>query len=179
MLSKPAVVLGVAAFLAGVLTGAFLIGNGVAAEGNKAPSGKALMNVGPTLAKVYTFEPFNPAMPDHLWMDAGDGRAVFFHFNKPVSDPKAMVIFVGEGIKGRFCAEDQPDGGKTGFVHFHRAQTPAGETGMAAHGHGGNKAEEGYWLKHIAVGDFEMMGMKFHPGTAMGFMPTQAPKCGM
>lgn len=174
---KRVIVQGGAALLVAVLIGAFGIAAGVAGEAKKAPSAKALQNIGPTIGKAYTFEPFNPAMPDHLWMDAGNGDAVFFHFSKPVNDPKATVIFVGEGIKGRFCAEDQPEGGKTGFVHFHRARTPEGETGMAAHGHGGNKAEEGFWLKHIAVAEFDMMGMHFKPGTAMNFMPTPAPKC--
>ena len=166
-----------------VIISALLIGcgwfsTGAAGEGKKGPAPEALKNLGPALAKAYTFEPFHPAMPDHLWLDEGNGRATFLHFNKPVSDPSAMVIFVGEGIKGRFCAEDQPDVGKTGFVHFHRSQTPEGETGMAAHGHGGKQAEEGYWLKHVAVGEFDMMGMHFKPGTAMNFMPTPAPKCG-
>ena len=151
---------------------------GFSGEGKKGPAPEALKNVGPTLAKAYKSEPFNPAMPDHIWMDAGNGHAVFLHFNKPVTDSTANVIFVGEGIKGRFCVEDQPDAGKTGFVHFHRSNTPKGETGPAAHGHGGKSGEEGYWLKHIAVSEFEMMGMRFTPGTAMNFMPTPAPRCG-
>jgi hypothetical protein len=175
MLRKCAVITAVSALFIGIVW----MSGARAEEMKKGPSAEALKQVGPTLATAYTFVPFHPAMPDHLWMDAGNGHAVFLHFNKPVDDPQATVIFVGEGIKGKFCAEDQPDGGKTGFVHFHRGHTPEGETGMAAHGHGGNKGEEGYWLKHVAVGDFEMMGMKFHPGTAMGFMPTEAPKCGM
>ncbi len=78
----------------------------------------------------------------------------------------------------KFNADGTPDGGNTGFVHFHRSHTPAGEKGMAAHGHGGKSAEEGYWLKHIAVGEFDMMDIHFTPGTAMNFMPTPAPKCG-
>jgi hypothetical protein len=169
--------------LVAVTASALLIGyawlnGGMAGEGKKAPNPEAMKTVGPTLAKTYTYEPFHPAMPDHLWLDEGNGRATFLHFSKPVGDPSATVIFVGEGIKGRFCAEDQPDGGKTGFVHFHRSQTPEGETGMAAHGHGGKQAEEGYWLKHIAVGEFDMMDMHFKPGTAMNFMPTPASKCG-
>ncbi len=168
----------VIASVAGFFIGCAWQTSGTAGEGKNAPAAEALKNVGPTLARAYTFEPFHPGMPDHLWMDAGNGRGVFLHFNKPVTDPTAMVIFVGEGVKGRFCAEDQPDGGKTGFVHFHRSRTPAGETGMAAHGHGGKPAEEGYWLKHIAVAEFDMMGMHFTPGTAMNFMPTPAPKCG-
>ncbi len=174
MYSKPFIII----TLSGLLIGCAWLSSGIAGEGKKAPAAAALKNLGPTLAKAYTFEPFHPAMPDHLWMDAGNGRGVFLHFNKPVTDPTATVIFVGEGVKGRFCAEDQPNGGETGFVHFHRSHTPEGEKGMAAHGHGGKTAEEGYWLKHIAVAEFDMMDMHFRPGTAMNFMPTPAPKCG-
>lgn len=153
------------------------LGSGWADSNTNAPSPEALKNIGPALGKVYTSSPFHPAMTNHLWMDVGEGRVVFLHFNKPASDPQAGLIFVGEGIKGRFCAEDQPDGGKTGFVHFHRAHTPEGETGAHAKGHGGNKGEEGYGLKHIAVGEFDMMGKHFTPGTAMNFMATPAPRC--
>lgn len=165
------------AIVFGLLIGPSWLYGGMAGERKTVPVGEALKNVGPTLAKTFTLEPVHPAMPDHLWMDAGNGRVVFLHFNTPVADPNATVIFVGEGIKGRFCAEGQPDGGKSGFVHFHRLHTPEGEKGEGAHGHGGNKAEEGYWLKHIAVGEFEMMGTHFTPGTAMNFTPTPAPKC--
>jgi len=103
--------------LCGLFIGCAWLSGGIAAEGKKVPSAEAIKNLGPTLAKAYTFEPFHPAMPDHLWMDAGNGRGVFFHFNKPVTDPKATLIFVGEGIKRRFFAENQIEGGKTGFVH--------------------------------------------------------------
>ncbi len=168
----------VAVMAMGLTVGCVWFTSGLAGQGKIVPSTDVLTTVGPTLAKVYTFEPFHPGMPDHLWMDAGNGRTVFLHFNKPVSDHNARLIFIGEGIKGRFCAEDQPDRGKTGFVHFHRARTPEGEKGEHSHGHGGNKAEDGYWLKHIAVAEFDMMGMHFTPGTAMNFMPTTAPKCG-
>ena len=64
-------------------------------------------------------------------MDEGNERVQFMMFDKPVSDPTAVLLFVGQGIKGRFCAESQPDGGKTGFNHFHRINTPAtGDTSM-------------------------------------------------
>jgi len=164
--------------LSGLLIGCAWLTIGTAGAPQKSPAPEALKNVGPSLAKAYTFEPFHPAMPDHLWLDAGNGRATFLHFNKPVSDSTAVLIFVGEGIKGRFCAEDQPDAGKTGYVHFHRSHTPEGEKGEAAHGHGGKQAEEGYWLRHVAIGEFDMMGTHFKPGIAINFMPTPAPKCG-
>jgi hypothetical protein len=104
-------------------------------------------------------------------------------FDKPVSDPTAVLLFVGEGIKGRFCAESQPDHGKTGFNHFHRINTPAtGDTSMH-----GAKGEEGYWLKHVAVREFDLEpkgehaahGGKMHykPGTVQDTPQPQTPNC--
>lgn len=160
--------------LAALLGSVFLVGCGSVAQSKKAPVSQAPDSLG-ALATMYAYKPFHPtsAMPDHLWMENGVGRAVFLHFNKPVSDPTARVVFAGEGVYGRFCAEDQPDGGKTGFVHFHRFATPKQEIG-----HGGHAGEEGYWLKHYAVTEFDMMGKHFTPGIVMDFMPTTAPNCG-
>ena len=108
-------------------------------------------SIGPLLIKAYTFVPVQPNPPNHLWLDEGNGRVQFMMFDKPVSDPSAKLIFVGQGVKGTFCVESQPDGGKTGFNHFHRAKTPAtGDTSMH-----GAKGEEGYWLKHVAVTEFD------------------------
>lgn len=148
-----------------------LIGCGSAVQSRKGPDSDTLG----ALATLYAYKPFHPtsAMPDHLWMENGVGRTVFLHFNKPVSDPTARVVFAGEGVYGRFCAEDQPDGGQTGFVHFHRFATPKQEIG-----HGGQPGEEGYWLKHYAVAEFDHMGKHFTPGIVMDFMPTAPPKCG-
>ena len=153
-----------------------------AGEGT-APSAEAVKNIGSVLAKAYTFEPIHPNGPDHLWLDEGNGRVQFMMFDKPVSDPTAVLLFVGQGIKGRFCAESQPDRGKTGFNHFHRINTPAtGDTSMH-----GPKGEEGYWLKHVAVREFEMEptgehaahGGKMHykPGTVQDVPQPPTPKC--
>jgi hypothetical protein len=153
-----------------------------AGEG-KVPAPEALTNIGPVLAKAYTFEPIHPIPPDHLWLDEGNGRVEFMMFDKPVSDPTAVLQFVGEGIKGRFCAESQPDRGKTGFSHFHRSHTPAtGDTSMH-----GPKGEEGYWLKHVAVGDFKMVhkgdhsehggDIHYKPGTVQDLPQPPTPKC--
>ena len=156
--------------------------SGHAGEGT-APSPDALTNIGPVLAKAYTFEPIHPSPPDHLWLDEGKGRVLFMMFDKPVSDPTAVLLFLGEGIKGRFCAESQPDRGKTGYTHFHRINTPAtGDTSMH-----GAKGEEGYWLKHVAVGDFTMAhdgehgphggDMHYKPGTVQNLPQPPTPKC--
>ena len=46
-------------------------------------------------------------------------------------------------------------------------------------GHGGSTpGEEGYWLKHVAVDEFDMPWGRVKPGIDMKFMPTTAPKCG-
>lgn len=163
---------------AGLVTSLLWAGGDVFGQGKKGLAPEAYKNVGAVLAKAFNAEPFSPPMPDHIWMDVGDSRMLFLHFSKPVTDPAANLIFVGEALKGRFCAEEQPEAGKTGFVHFHRSTTPKDATGMAAHGHGGRAGEEGYWLKHIAVSEFDMMGVHFTPGLTTNFMPTPAPRCG-
>lgn len=114
-------------------------------------SPEAAKNIGPVIAQAYTFEPVHPNPPNHLWLDEGNGRVQFMMFDKPVSDPTAKLLFVGQGIKGQFCIESQPEGGKTGFTHFHRTNTPAsGDTSMH-----GAQGEPGYWLKHVAVAEFD------------------------
>jgi hypothetical protein len=166
-ITKTVVIAGV-----GLLAIIFLVVPGRAAMDKHIPK-ETLEKVGPELARVFTFEPFSPTMPDHIWMKADEDKLEFLHFMKPVSEKDNKLIFIGDGIKGRFCAQDQPDHGKTGYVHFHSLSTSSGHK----HGHGGDKGQEGFWLRHIAVADFDMMGMHFKPGTAMNFMPTEAPQC--
>lgn len=148
-------------------------GRGGTAEGAGEVPKETLEAIGPQLAAVFTSEPFQPAMPDHLWMKADPDNVAFLHFAKPLGEKENKLIFIGEGIKGRFCAEDQPAGGKTGFVHFHASSVAKGHE----HGHGGDKGQEGYWLRHVAVDEFDMMKMHFKPGVAHNFMPTPPPKC--
>ena len=153
-----------------------------AGEGTAA-SPEAANNIGAILIKAYTFEPVHPNPPNHLWLDEGNGRVQFMMFDKPVSDPTAVLQWVGQGIKGRFCTDSQPDHGKTGFTHFHRTNTPAtGDTSM--HGATG---EEGYWLKHVAVSEFDDEpkgehaghGGKTHykPGQVEATPQPETPKC--
>jgi hypothetical protein len=141
-----------------------------------APAPETMQQVGPKLAPAFTFEPFAPPMRNHLWMDAGQGRVKFLHFTKPANNPEATLIFIGDAIKGRFCAEDQPGKGKTGYVHFHQAAAPHAHSPKDAHG--GKAGDQGYWLRHIAVGDFEFKGRKMEPGIAMNFPSTPPPTCG-
>ncbi len=153
-----------------------------AGEGTVA-SPEAANNIGAILIKAYTYEPVHPNPPNHLWLDEGNGRVQFMMFDKPVSDPTAVLQWVGQGIKGRFCTDSQPDHGRTGFTHFHRTNTPAtGDTSMH-----GAKGEEGYWLKHVAVAEFDVAphgehaahGGKTHykPGEVEALPQPTTPKC--
>lgn len=76
---------------------------------------ETLEAIGPQLALSFNAEPFAPSMPDHLWMKGDPDKVLFLHFAKPVSERENKLIFIGDGIKGRFCSENQPAGGKTGL----------------------------------------------------------------
>ncbi len=165
------------------MLGSLCLNSSHAREGT-APSPAVAKNIGQALIKAYTFEPVQPSPPNHLWMYEGHGRVQFMMFDKPVSDPTATVQWVGQGVKGRVCAESQPDRGKTGFTHFHRTKTPGtGDTSMH-----GAKGEEGYWLKHVAVAEFDIEqkgehgghgGGKTHykPGEVEDLPQPKTPKC--
>lgn len=146
-----------------VMLGSIWVSSSHAGEGT-VPSPEVAKSIGQALLKAYTFEPVQPNPPNHLWLDEGHGRVQFMMFDKPVSDPTAALQWVGQGVKGRFCAESQPDRGKTGFTHFHRTKTPAtGDTSMH-----GAKGEEGYWLKHVAVAEFDAEHKGEHAGHGGG-----------
>ncbi len=129
--------------------------------------------IGPHMSQFLNYEPFDPPLKNHLWMKTDTDKMIFFHFAKPVSEKENKLLFTGDAVKGRFCAEDQPAGGKTGYVHFHSGAVAEGHK----HGHGGEKGQAGYWLRHIALGDFEMMNIQFRPGVAHNFKATSAPSC--
>jgi hypothetical protein len=143
------------------------------------PSGLAA-DLGEQLgASLSQDSPFETDLPDHLWLVADDESAVFIHLDKPAPEA-TRVIYMGYGVKGRWCAEDQEQiesvAGE-GFTHFHRTA----EVATPDAGHGGSEpGEPGYWLKHVAVGPaFEMPWGTVEPGmTDQKFMPTAAPKCG-
>ena len=145
------------------MLGSMWVSGSDAAQGTS-PSQEVATSIGQALLKAYTFEPVHPNPPNHLWLDEGHGRVQFMMFDKPVSDPTATLQWVGQGVKGRFCAESQPDRGKTGFNHFHRTKTPAtGDISMH-----GAKGEEGYWLKHVAVAEFDAKHKGEHAGHGGG-----------
>lgn len=140
---------------------------------NRAVPKATLEAIGVQMSPFLNYEPFDPPLLNHLWMKTDSDKMIFFHFEKPAGEKENKLLFTGDAIKGRFCAEDQPEGGKSGYVHFHSAQVATGHE----HGHGGKAGQEGYWLRHIALGEFDMMNIHFRPGLAYNFKATPAPIC--
>lgn len=134
--------------------------------------------VGEQLVDAFSADsPFTPDAPDHLWLDNDDGTYLFLHFDRPLAEA-TRLIYMGWAVPGRWCAEDRPG---EEFTHFHRLA----EVGDWNAGHGGSEpGERGYWLKHVAVDEFEMPAMMGMPertvpaGADREFMPTRAPSCG-
>ncbi len=114
--------------------------------------------------------PFDAPLPEHEWLDLGNNEILFLHYDKPVSAPDKKLLYVGLGIRGRFCAGEEPG---PAFVHFHRLNAPNPDAG-----HGGPPGAEGYWLTHVAVNDMTMDGRQVKAGVDFQFMPTRAPQCG-
>jgi plastocyanin len=100
-----------------------------------------------------------------------DDIFLFLQFDNPNPAEATALRYIGIGVKGVFCAEDQPD---RSFTHFHRYDAP--EYGE---GHGGDPGAQGYWLTWAAVDTFEARdGRKIAPGIDYDFSPTPPPSCG-
>lgn len=147
--------------------------------GKLSPRDQAYLDEMKQLRKFFgqvTDQPFNPPLPDHLYRVLTDqsGRpvsALFLHFAKPVGSDQS-ILYIGDAVPGRFC--DTPEVRTLmaqGYVHFHANQAPSIEAG---HGNPAMPAgTEGWWLRHIAVGDKTMMGTQITPGTIdFQFMPS-------
>jgi hypothetical protein len=129
------------------------------------------------LRKVFDDSPFQPAFTNHLYMELDDGSLMFFHFNAPLGQD-SRLLYIGIAVPGRFCKQDQERVESQygpGFPHFHQKVVP-GATDAGA-GHGGQGGEEGYWFRHVAVGEFDMPWGHVTPGIDHNFMPTPAPEC--
>ena len=110
-------------------------------------------------------DPAPPDMPDHLVKMLSDGKILFIHLDGPVDTAK-NILWIGDGIPGKFVKADQP--AEEGYVHFH---------GMNG-GHGPAVAPEtpGFWVRHIAVKEFEAPWGHVTSGIDTNFMPTPPPE---
>lgn len=109
--------------------------------------------------------------PAHLIKWVNDDTFVLLHFDSDDVGQATQMLWMGIGVRGVFCAENQPT---PDFTHFHQWDAPT-----YAEGHGGQPNEEGYWLLHVNVRQFESpFGATGAPGVHEGFGPTAAPECG-
>src|SRR5918995_941155 len=100
-----------------------------------------------------------------------DDVFLFLQFDNADPAQATQLLDIGIGVKGVFCAEDQPD---RSFTHFHRYDAPD-----YASGHGGDPGAEGYWLTWAAVDTFAARdGRRVTPGIDYEFSPTPPPSCG-
>ncbi len=100
-----------------------------------------------------------------------DDVFLFLQFDNADPAQATRLLDIGIGVKGVFCAEDQPD---RSFTHFHRY-----DASDYKEGHGGDPGAEGYWLTWAAVDTFETRdGRRVTPGIDYEFSPTPAPSCG-
>ena len=82
--------------------------------GAPGPAGPAGVQTAPASATQWKWSrdwPFNPLLPDHLWVDLGNGQAIFLHYDRAVSkpgEPGANLLYVGFADPCRFFAEEQP-----------------------------------------------------------------------
>jgi hypothetical protein len=124
------------------------------------------------LAAEFSDEPLiGGQVPPRISKWVTDDIHLFLQFDNPDPAAATALRYIGIGVKGVFCAEDQPD---RSFTHFHRYDAP--EYGE---GHGGDPGAEGYWLTWAAVDTFAARdGRQIVPGIDYEFSPTPPPSCG-
>ncbi len=140
-----------------------------------APMGRELTEVEiQEFALVFSDEPLTGGQdpwPSHLLKWINDDVFLLMHMNNEDPIVATQMLWWGMGVRGVFCAEDQPT---PDFTHFHKYSSPT-----YAEGHGGEGGEQGYWLMHLNVREFESpFGPTGAPGLHEEFGPTPAPECG-
>ncbi|SIS13466.1 hypothetical protein [Natronorubrum thiooxidans] len=135
-----------------------------------APTGAALTNdeirtlVDAFDDRVFQGEQSDPFTPSHVTKWVSDDTFIFLHFDEPNPEEANNLLWVGVGTKGVFSEAGQPG---PEFTHFHQYEADDWDGG-----HGGEVGDEGYWLTHIAVDEFESPFGETEPGVDYEFMPT-------
>lgn len=115
------------------------------------------------------FTPIPPGMTFHLMED---GSYSFLQFDGPPTQA-TQLRYIGTMITGVFCDNSTFQTlVKDGFVHF-RAMNAPNEAAAS----GGRPGEAGFWMKFIALGEFEMPWGVVPPGVDKNYAPTVPPTC--
>jgi len=123
------------------------------------------------LASAYADQPFTggQATPNHVWRILPNGDIESIHFDAATLAEATKILYVAVGVHVSDACQKPDD---PGFTHFHKKSSPNWDAG-----HGGASGVEGYWLKHIAVSEFDMPWGHVLPGVDYNFMPTPIVGC--
>lgn len=143
------------------------------------------------LHAAYKDQPYKGGQqtPDHEWALTDSTHVIFLHWmgkdskdQETGGDPeKADVLFAtGDGFKATWCkgvggiSQSEID---AGYVHFHKETSANWDAG-----HGGtDKAQVGWWLRHVAAKDGVAMmpGVVSQAGKVYPLMPSTSglPDC--
>ena len=85
-------------------------------------------------------KPFECEMPGYKWwrIDLSFAGGVYDHYLVGFYYENNNIRYLTYGMPGRFCIQEQPFGGMTGFVYWH-----------PTNGNDRKFGEEGYWILHI------------------------------
>lgn len=91
-------------------------------------------------------EPLDPPLPDTRWWQSTDHLQIIgVQF-----DSQGEVEFVLHGVAGAMTQDDQPEGGATGYVHWHGAHHHEGHTTAVGRA---LDSEGGFWLVRFHADD--------------------------
>lgn len=123
------------------------------------------------LAAAYPDQPYTggQATPEHVWRILPKGDLEAIHLDAPTLAEATKIWYVVVGVHVMDACEEPDD---EGFTHFHKKSSPNWDAG-----HGGSPGVEGYWLKHVAVSEFDMPWGHVLPGVDYNFMPTPIAGC--
>ncbi len=139
-----------------------------------APMGSALTAADiAAMAAAFTDAPLmggQEPWPGHLVKWVNNETFILLHFDNDDPLQSNKLLWMGIGVKGVFCSQDQPG---PEFTHFHKKNAAT-----YAEGHGGEPGVEGYWLLHVAVLNFTSpFGQTGHAGVDHAFGPTPPTEC--
>jgi hypothetical protein len=125
------------------------------------------------LDEAYPDQPYigGQATPEHVWRILPNGDLEAIHFNKPTLAEATRIWYVVVGIHVMDACNKPAD---EGFTHFHKKSSPNWDAG---HGGTSDPVVEGYWLKHVAVSEFDMPWGHVMPGADYNFMKTPIQGC--
>lgn len=126
------------------------------------------------LAAAYADQPFTggQATPNHIWRILPTGDLDALHLDGATLDASTKILYVVVGVHVMDACDKDVLNLDGGFTHFHKKESLNWDAG-----HGGSPGLEGYWLKHIAVSEFDMPWGHVVPGVDPNFHPTTIDGC--